>query len=53
VAVRRLFGDVWRRAELSLRDRSLVSISVLIATGKPAQLVSHLGRALDYGVHLT
>jgi 4-carboxymuconolactone decarboxylase len=45
-----LFGDVWRRPELSLRDRSLVTISVLVATGKPAQLAGHLGRALDNGV---
>lgn len=45
-----LYGDVWRRAELSPRDRSLVTISVLIATGKPAQLAGHLGRALDNGV---
>jgi 4-carboxymuconolactone decarboxylase len=45
-----LFGDVWRRPELSPRDRSLLTISVLIATGKPAQLAGHLGRALDNGV---
>jgi 4-carboxymuconolactone decarboxylase len=45
-----LFGDVWRRPELSPRDRSLVTISVLIATGKPAQLTGHLSRALDNGV---
>jgi 4-carboxymuconolactone decarboxylase len=45
-----LFGDVWRRTELSPRDRSLVTISVLIATGKPAQLAGHLGRALTNGV---
>jgi 4-carboxymuconolactone decarboxylase len=45
-----LFGDVWRRSELSPRDRSLVTISVLIATGKSAQLAGHLGRALDNGV---
>ena len=45
-----LFGDVWRRAELSPRDRSLVTISVLIATGKSAQLTGHLGRALDNGL---
>ncbi len=45
-----LYGDVWRRPELSPRDRSLVTISVLIATGKPAQLAGHLGRALDNGV---
>jgi 4-carboxymuconolactone decarboxylase len=45
-----LFGDVWRRPDLSPRDRSLVTISVLIATGKSAQLAGHLGRALDNGV---
>jgi len=45
-----LFGDVWKRPELSPRDRSLVTVSVLIATGKPAQLAGHLGRALDNGV---
>jgi 4-carboxymuconolactone decarboxylase len=45
-----LFGDVWTRPELSPRDRSLVTISVLIATGKPAQLAGHLGRALTNGV---
>jgi 4-carboxymuconolactone decarboxylase len=45
-----LFGDVWRRPELSPRDRSLVTISVLIATGKPAQLAGHLSRALTNGV---
>lgn len=45
-----LFGDVWKRAELSARDRSLVTVSVLIATGRTAQLEGHLGRALDNGV---
>jgi 4-carboxymuconolactone decarboxylase len=45
-----LFGDVWTRPELSPRDRSLVTISALIATGKPAQLAGHLGRALGNGV---
>jgi 4-carboxymuconolactone decarboxylase len=45
-----LYGDVWRRPELSPRDRSLVTISVLIALGRTAQLAGHLGRALDNGV---
>jgi 4-carboxymuconolactone decarboxylase len=45
-----LFGDVWRRPELSPRDRSLVTISVLIATGRTAQLAGHLGRGLDNGI---
>ena len=45
-----LYGDVWRRPELSPRDRSLVTISVLIATGKTAQLAGHLARGLDNGL---
>ncbi len=45
-----LYGDVWQRPELSPRDRSLVTISVLIATGKTAQLAGHLTRALTNGV---
>ena len=45
-----LFGDVWNRPDLSPRDRSLVTISVLIATGKSAQLAGHLNRALTNGV---
>jgi 4-carboxymuconolactone decarboxylase len=48
-----LFGDVWNRAELSPRDRSLVTISVLIATGRTAPLATHLGRALTNGVKPT
>ncbi len=45
-----LFGDVWLRPQLSPRDRSMVVISTLIATGKTAQLPGHLGRALNNGV---
>ena len=45
-----LYGDVWTRPELSPRDRSLVTVSVLIATGRTAQLAGHLGRALTNGV---
>ena len=45
-----LYGDVWRRPELSPRDRSLVTIAVLIATGKTAQLAGHLTRGLESGL---
>lgn len=45
-----LFGDVWLRPELSPRDRSVVTLSVLIATGKAAQLPGHLGRGLTNGI---
>lgn len=45
-----LFRDVWLRPDLSLRDRSLVTISSLMANGQVAQLAGHLNRALDNGV---
>jgi 4-carboxymuconolactone decarboxylase len=45
-----LFGDVWRREELGPRDRSLVTVSALVANGRAAQLRGHVGRALDNGV---
>ncbi|MBB6092393.1 4-carboxymuconolactone decarboxylase [Povalibacter uvarum] len=48
-----LFGDVWLRPELAPRDRSLVTVSVLISTGKTAQLKGHLNRALTNGVKHT
>jgi 4-carboxymuconolactone decarboxylase len=45
-----LYGDVWRRPDLSPRDRSLVTITALMAMGKTTPLAGHLGRALDNGV---
>ena len=45
-----LFGDVWKRTDLTPRDRSLVTLSALIAGGNAAQLTGHLNRALDNGV---
>jgi 4-carboxymuconolactone decarboxylase len=45
-----LFGDVWERPQLSKRDRSLVTVSTLIAINRLDQLRSHLGRARDNGV---
>lgn len=45
-----LYGDVWRRPDLSPRDRSLVTIAILIATGKTPQLAGHLARGFDNGL---
>lgn len=45
-----LFKDVWLRPGLSLRDRSLVTISSIMANGQVAQLAGHLNRALDNGL---
>lgn len=45
-----LFGDVWERPQLSKRDRSLVTVSALIAMNRPDQLRSHLVRARENGL---
>lgn len=45
-----LFGDVWARPGLSRRDRSLATVSALVAMNRPDQLRSHLALALQNGV---
>ena len=45
-----LFRDLWLRPDLAPRDRSLVTVSALIATGQAAQLPYHLNRAMDHGL---
>jgi 4-carboxymuconolactone decarboxylase len=45
-----LLGDVWKRPGLSPRDRSIVTIAVLVAKNQPAELPFYLNRALDNGV---
>ena len=48
-----LFDDVWNRPELSARDRSLITVTALIAGGHSDQLPHHLGRALENGITRT
>lgn len=45
-----LFGQVWAGPQLSQRDRSLVTVSALIAMNRPDQLRSHLARARSNGL---
>jgi len=45
-----LYADVWERTQLSKRDRSLVTVSALIAMNRPEQLRSHLTLARQNGV---
>jgi 4-carboxymuconolactone decarboxylase len=45
-----LFHDLWLRPALAPRDRSLVTVSALIASGHVAQLPYHLNRAMDHGL---
>ena len=42
-----LFGDVWERPGLSKRDRSLVTVTALIAMNRTEQLRFHIPNALQ------
>jgi 4-carboxymuconolactone decarboxylase len=41
---------LWLRPALAARDRSLVTVSALIASGQVAQITYHLNRAMDNGL---
>ena len=45
-----LFRDLWLRPDLAPRDRSLITVSALIAAGQVAQITFHLNRAMDNGL---
>ncbi len=45
-----LYADVWERPGLSKRDRSLITVSALIALNRPDQLRSHFGLASQNGL---
>jgi 4-carboxymuconolactone decarboxylase len=45
-----LFGDIWERPALSKRDRSLATVSALVAMNRTEQLPYHLQRAIENGV---
>lgn len=45
-----LFDEVWERADLAKRDRSLITVAALVAMGKAEQLTFHLDNARRNGV---
>ncbi|ORJ26567.1 carboxymuconolactone decarboxylase family protein [Rouxiella badensis] len=45
-----LFGDIWQRSELSPRDRSLITVSALVALSRTEQLPYHLQLAEKNGL---
>jgi 4-carboxymuconolactone decarboxylase len=44
-----LFGDAWKRPQLSPRDRSLITVAALTSGGNAEQLTFHLQYAKDNG----
>jgi 4-carboxymuconolactone decarboxylase len=45
-----LFGDVWKRPDLSPRDRSLITVACLVALYRTNELPFHLKKALENGL---
>lgn len=50
ITVDHLFGDVWTRPGLAVRDRSLATCAMLAALGKEAELRLHVNGALNVGI---
>lgn len=44
------FGEVWSRPGLSLKIRSMLTIAMLVAQSRPAQLRNHVKGAIANGV---
>lgn len=44
------FRNLWLRPDLGPRDRSLVTVSALIASGQVAQVTFHLNKPMDNGL---
>lgn len=44
------WGDVWARPELDRRTRSMITLAMLTALGRPNELELHIGGALRNGV---
>jgi 4-carboxymuconolactone decarboxylase len=45
-----VFGEVWSRPGLALRDRSLATVTMLAALGRDPYLRIHLHGALNLGI---
>jgi 4-carboxymuconolactone decarboxylase len=44
------YGQVWSSGRLDLKSRMLLTVGVLAATGRTAELRAHLNAALDGGI---
>ena len=50
ISVGHLFGDIWARPGLSLRDRQLVTLAANIALARPSGNYSHFRSAKHIGI---
>ncbi|HTG00035.1 MAG TPA: carboxymuconolactone decarboxylase family protein [Nitrospirota bacterium] len=45
-----LFGDIWKRPPLSQRDKSLITVTCLVALNRIEQVEFHLKKAFENGL---
>jgi 4-carboxymuconolactone decarboxylase len=45
-----LFGDIWERPGLSKRDKSLITVTCLVALNRIEQVEFHLAKAFENGL---
>jgi 4-carboxymuconolactone decarboxylase len=50
ITVEHLFGDIWTRPGLELRERSMITCAALTVMGREPQLKVHLRGALNVGI---
>jgi 3-hydroxyisobutyrate dehydrogenase len=50
VVTRHCFGDIWSRDDLGLRDRSLITVAMLVAMGRTHEIELQLKGAIANGV---
>ena len=49
IMLEQLFGEIWTRSALSVRDRRLLAVGVLAANGKTETIELQMRRALELG----
>lgn len=50
ITVENLFGDIWNRPGLALRDRSMITVAALTVLGREPELKIHIRGALNAGI---
>ena len=53
IALESAFGAVWSRPGLERKQRSMVTMGILIGTGKPNELKNHVRAGLNNGLTVT
>lgn len=50
ITVENLFGDIWTRPGLELRERSMITVAALTVLARERELKTHLRGALNVGI---